>query len=204
MGLNELIAVLQASGWHITPFSHELRAATGWVAGGWREGWDESVWRCPECGGVPEPAPWEVEGRAVQGWACPACGALGLEEHLPRERRVIHRAWTEEELAQEVERYRPRPVARSLGEEVRRKEAWARERLEALLEEVRSAPSGMRNNTLASAAYRAGALLRRYAVGGLEGVLERLVEAAVAAGLPRAEARSTAERGLRKGFEGGA
>lgn len=203
MGLQEQIAILQASGWHITAFPSELRAATGLVAGGWREGWDEPVWRCPECGGRPEPALFEVEGRTVHGWRCPECVVFGYDEHLPRERRIIHRAWTEEELAQEADRYRPRPVARGLGEEERRREAWATRRLEELLEAVRGAPVGDRNNTLARVSFQVGRILRRHPVMGLEVALDRLVEAAMSAGLPRLEARSTAERGLKKGFEEG-
>ncbi|MEC5125123.1 hypothetical protein VSU19_00050, partial [Verrucomicrobiales bacterium BCK34] len=135
-------------------------------------------------------------------WRCPECVVFGYDEHLPRERRIIHRAWTEEELAQEAERYRPRPVPRGLEEEMRRREVWVRDRLEELVDEVRRAPAGNRNNTLAAAAYKAGRLLARYPAASSQEAVDRLVDAAVEAGLPRVEARATAERGVTKGLEG--
>lgn len=197
------LELLRAEGWHATLLSPETAQATGFAAGGWREGWHVRRWRCPECGDEVLPALYEVAGAATWGYACPLCGRLGPLGELPMERGVQSRAWTEEELREVVRRHRLRRPAASRGEEERQREAWARRALEEALDRVRSAPQGTRNLTLAREAARVGSILRRAGVMTLEEALERLVEAARAAGMPPLEARSTAERQLRWGYERG-
>lgn len=206
-GAELALKILQAEGWHVSLLSPETARATGFAAAGWREGWPVRRWRCPECGEEVLPAPYEVAGgtgmTTAWGYACPLCGRLGLLEELPQERQVQSRAWTGEELSEVVRRYRLRPPAASRGEEEERLAAWGRKALEEALDRVRSAPQGARNVTLAREAARVGGILRRTGVISLEEALERLVEAARVAGVPPHEARSTAERQLRWGYERG-
>jgi len=110
------------------------------------------------------------------------------------------RAWSKKELVEVLKRPMAKP-AMSSEEEERRKRERAMRRVEAILDEVRSAPPGGRNNVLARGAAALGALLARYEVISLEEAEERLVEAALEAGLTAQEARSVARRQLRWGYE---
>jgi hypothetical protein len=208
VGLIDLAkARLEADGWQVFLAGPGLRAATGILLVGHKPGPRERVLVCPECGGEVEPALYEVacgEGLVpTWGWACPTCGWLGLEDDLPKERGVQVRAWDKRELVKVLKRPMARP-AMSSEEEERRKRERATRRVEEILDEVRSAPPGGRNNVLARGAAALGALLARYEVMSLEEAEERLVEAALEAGLTAQEARSVARRQLRWGYERGA
>jgi hypothetical protein len=208
VGLIDLAkARLEADGWRVSPAGPSLRAATGILLVGHKPGPRERVLVCPECGGEVEPALYEVargEGLApTWGWACPTCGWLGLEDDLPKERGVRVKAWDKRELAEVLKRPMAKPAMSSEEEERRKRERAAR-RVEEILDEVRSAPPGGRNNVLARGAAALGALLARYEVMSLDEAEERLVEAALEAGLTAQEARSVARRQLRWGYERGA
>jgi len=208
VGLIELAkARLEAEGWRVSLAGPGLRAATGILLVGHRPGPRERVLVCPECGGEVGPALYEVareDGLAsTWGWACPTCGWLGLEDDLPKERGVRVKGWDKRELAEVLKRPMTRP-AMSSEEEERRKRERAIRRVEEILDEVRSAPPGGRNNALARGAAALGALLAHYEVMSLEEAEERLVEAALEAGLTAQEARSVARRQLRWGYERGA
>jgi hypothetical protein len=208
VGLIDLAkARLEADGWQVSPAGPGLRAATGILLVGHKPGPRERVLVCPECGGEVEPALYEVargEGLApTWGWACPTCGWLGLEDDLPKERGVRVKAWDKRELVEVLKRPMAKP-SMSSEEEDRRKRERATRRVEEILDEVRSAPPGARNNVLARGAAALGALLARYEVMSLDEAEERLVEAALEAGLTAQEARSVARRQLRWGYERGA
>jgi hypothetical protein len=83
------------------------------------------------------------------------------------------------------------------GEQLTR---YGRVALVELVDEVRSAPEGSRNDTLNRKAFRAGQLV---AAGQIAEDVARdeLVDAAVAAGLGRLEARSTVKSGLAAGMK---
>ena len=70
--------------------------------------------------------------------------------------------------------------------------------VEAALTRLREAKSGSRNDTLNRSAFIIGKMVGAGAIGH-ETAIGRLMEAAMAAGLPEAEARRTAEGGVRAG-----
>jgi hypothetical protein len=82
----------------------------------------------------------------------------------------------------------------------RRNSSYGREAIEAKITDVRNASEGERNVTLNKAAYALGKL---YGGGEIEDVCDKLVEAAVEAGLSEGEARRTTQSGWTKGQEQG-
>lgn len=201
--VEDVLKALEGRGWRVSLAPGGLREATGIVALGVRDGWPRPVWACPECGHEPEVAFYTVgEGQAM-GFACPACGRLGLEGDLPKASRPVARTWGKGELLEELRRLARARVPRSLGEEEARLKGWAERKIEEALQEVRSAPPSARNVTLARMAARVGVVLARVEIVDPEEAVERLVEAAMVAGLPRHEAMDTARRQVRWGLERG-
>jgi len=201
--VEDVVKALEARGWAISRPPEEIARATGVAAVGVRDGWPRQGWVCPECGAEPEVALYAVEDGQALGFACPGCGRLGLKEDLPKTSRPVHRTWSREELLQELARLARARVPRSLGEEEARLKGWAERKIEEALQEVRSAPPSARNVTLARMAARVGVVLARVEVMDPEEAVERLVEAAMVAGLPRHEAMDTARRQVRWGLERG-
>lgn len=201
--VEDVLKALEGRGWQVSLAPEGIARATGVVVVGVRDGWPRQVWACPECGHEPEVAVYTVgEGQAT-GFACPACGRLGLEGDLPKASRPVARTWDKGELLEELRRLARARVPRSLGEEEARLKGWAERKIEEALQEVRSAPPSARNVTLARMAARVGVVLARVEVMDPEEAVERLVEAAMVAGLPRHEAMDTARRQVRWGLERG-
>jgi hypothetical protein len=208
MGLIDLAkARLEADGWKVSLAGPTLRSATGILLVGHMPGPLERVLICPECGGEVNPALYDVatgDGLApTWGWACPTCGWLGYEDDLPKEKGVRVMAWSKSDLLDVLKRPTARPIMNSEEWEQRVRERTMR-RVQEVLDEVRSAPPGHRNRTLARAAATIGLLLARNEVISLEEAEERLVQAAIEAGLPPQEARGVARRQLRWGYGRGA
>ncbi len=199
--VEDVLKALEGRGWQVSLAPEEIARATGVVAVGVRDGWPRQVWACPECGASPERAFFRVAGEERVGFACPACGRMGLEGDLPKAPRPVYRTWTREELLEEFRR-RAR-VSRTLGEEEARLARWAERQVDEALEAVRAAPPSARNVTLARMAARVGTVLARVQIMDPEEAVERLVEAAMVAGLPRQEALNTARRQVRWGLERG-
>lgn len=199
-------------GLHIELVPYEIFEATGIVLVTGREGFEEPVHRCPECGSQVESALFEEAGvwdgfvgtRSRWGFACRSCGWMGFEGELPKARRWEWRTWSREELWEEAQR--PIRAVPMNSEAARRKSVrWALQAIERHLEEVRRAPQGARNQTLARAAAAVGGIIARAGeeampIGEAE---ERLLDAAMACGLKRDEALSTIKRQLRWGLERG-
>jgi hypothetical protein len=208
MGLIDLARTrLEADGWRVSLAAPGLRSATGILLVGHRPGPLERVLICPECGGEVNPALYDVatgDGLVpTWGWVCPTCGWLGYEDDLPKEKGVRVMAWSESDLMEVLKRPTTKPVMNSEEREQRIRERIMR-RVQEILDGVRSAPPGHRNNTLTRAAATIGALLARNQIMSLDEAEERLVGAAIEAGLTVREARSVVRRQLRWGYGRGA
>jgi len=138
---------------------------------------------CPECGGSLEATAFLVNDRERLGTACVDCGYLGFLEELPEAYTTECRLFSLVELEELLQRHKQREFDQ-------RREGL----LEEALERVRKAPAGSRNVILSQEAARVGEILSRHPVWTTEEAIERLVQAAMEAGLNPREARSVARR----------
>jgi len=191
--VEEAVRILRRLGWDARPAPSSLLPLGVAVVAKRLVPKGEGSLECPECGGPLEVVGFAVEGREELGLACPACRRFGLLKDAPRAGSLEVRLLTLREALALVREWR-REARGPVG-------SWAGQALEEALDRVRRAPKGERNVTLAREAARVGRILASHPVWTPEEALERLVEAALEAGLGRREAEGTARRQLRWGME---
>jgi hypothetical protein len=93
----------------------------------------------------------------------------------------------------------PAPHTAPITADHPRAAAWVAVKLQATLDDVAKAPEGQRNHTLNAAAYSLGRLIPKYLDG--QDTAQRLMRAALDAGLEDSEARATIRSGLAGGMD---